>query len=207
MTVIHIATIDAPLSRPSLLGPAVGLVRRALALGLLGGREEVTRLDLDLLRGIAREASAAGIGQDAALELLAQPTPARLGSLIGRLDDALVASPLPERELAQLSAVFDTDVLAALAGTSPVSLRRYAAGSRTVPDAIAARLHWLALVASDLAGSYNPVGIRRWFERPRTQLGGESPREVLGEGWDPYDPRVDQVRALAEALTGAGGAT
>jgi hypothetical protein len=207
MTVIQIATIDAPLNRPALLGPAVGLVRRALALGLLGGREEVTRLDLDLLRGIAREASAAGIGQDAALALLAQPTPARLGSLIGRLDDALVASPMPERELAQLSDVFDTDALATLVGTSPVSLRRYAAGSRTVPDMIAARLHWLALVASDLAGSYNPVGVRRWFERPRTQLGGKSPREVLGAGWDPDDPRVDQVRVLAETLTGAGGAT
>ena len=204
---IQIATIDAPLNRPALLGPAVGLVRRALALGLLGGRKEVTRLDLDLLRGIAREASAAGIGQDAALQLLAQPTPARLASLIGRLDDALAASPLPERELAQLADVFDTDALATLVGTSPVSLRRYAAGSRTVPDTIAARLHWLALVASDLQGSYNLVGIRRWFERPRTQLGGKSPREVLGKSWDPDDPRVDQVRGLAEALTGAGGAT
>jgi hypothetical protein len=167
----------------------------------------VTRLDLDLVRGIAREASTAGVGHDAALELLGRPTPARLGTLIGRLDDALSASPMPEHELAQLSDVFDLDQLAELVGTSAVSLRRYIAGSRSVPDAIAARLHWLALVTADLAGAYNPLGIRRWFERPRSQLDARSPRDVLGPAWDPDDPQVERIKQLAAALTGAGGAT
>jgi hypothetical protein len=204
---IQIATIESPLNRPALLGPAVGLVRRALALGLLRDRERIERLDLDLLRGIAREATSAGIGHDAALSLFDRPTPARLGSAIARLDDALSGSPLPERELARLSAVLDLDQLAGLAGASEVSLRRYAAGSRAVPDDVAARIHWLALVAADLAGAYNAVGVRRWFERPRSQLGGRTPRQVLRRGWSPDDPSVQRVRELAAAVAGAGGAT
>lgn len=204
---IQIGTIQAPLNRPALLGPAVGLVRRALALGLLRDRPLVDTLDLELLRGIAREASAAGIGHDAALELLGQPTIARLGALIGRLDEALTSSPLPDREFVELLQIFDADQLADLIGTSAVSLRRYIAGSRSVPDGIAARLHWLALVTADLAGAYNPIGIRRWFERPRSQLDGRAPRELLGRDWDPDDEPVEDVRRLAAALTGAGGAT
>lgn len=204
---IQIATVEAPLNRPALLGPAIGLLRRALALGLLRDRERIERLDLDLLRGIAREASSAGIGHDAALSLFDRPTPARLGSAIARLDDALAGSPMPQRELAQLGDVIELDQLAGLVGTSEVSLRRYAAGTRSVPDEIAARIHWLALVAADLAGAYNPIGVRRWFERPRSQLGGRAPRQLLRGGWSPEDSAVQRVRELAAAVAGAGGAT
>ena len=203
---IRIATIDAPLNSAGLRGPALDLVRRALAVGLLRDRPVVGKLDLDLLRGIAREASAAGIGRDAALELLGKPSPRQLGSVIGRLEDALASSPMPGRELAVLLEVFDVDQLAPLLDTSAVSLRRYLAGSRTVPDVVAARVHWLALVSSDLAGAYNALGIRRWFDRPRSQLDGRSPRQVLRRGWDPDDRGAEQVRALAAALAGPGGA-
>lgn len=203
---IRIASIDAPLNTAGLRGPALDLVRRALAVGLLRDRALIGKLDLDLLRGIAREASAAGVGRDAALELLAKPSPRHLGSVIGRLEDALASSPMPERELAVLLEVFDVDQLAALLDTSAVSLRRYVAGTRTVPDGLAARIHWLALVSSDLAGAYNGLGVRRWFDRPRTQLSGRTPRQLLGRGWDPDDARVDRVRALAAALAGPGGA-
>lgn len=203
---IQIATVEAPLNRPGLLGPAVGLVRRALAVGLLRDRERVDRLDMDLLHGIAREANSAGIGQNAALALLEGAPPSRLGSLIERLDRALRESPLPEREIEELLRVFDVDQLAALVGTSPVSLRRYLVRSRSVPDAIAARIHWLALVAADLAGAYNQVGIRRWFERPRSQLDGRAPRDVLGRQWDPDGEEVERVRRLAVTLAGPGGA-
>ncbi|HWH37341.1 MAG TPA: hypothetical protein VNT28_06145 [Candidatus Limnocylindrales bacterium] len=206
MTLIRIASVEAPLNRPALLGPAVGLVRRALAVGLLRDRELVERLDMELLRGIAREASLAGIGQDAAIELLERPGPARLGRAIGRLGEALAESPLPERELAQLADVLDLDDLGELVGASPVSLRRYAAGTRAVPDAIAGRIHWLALVTADLAGAYNRLGIRRWFDRPRSQLDGRSPRQLLGRDWHADQPRVERVRQLAAALAGPGSA-
>jgi hypothetical protein len=207
MTLVRITSIDAPLDGPRLRSPSIGLVRRALAVGLLSDRAVIERVDLALLRGIARAASSAGVGQDAALELAYEERPGRLATLIRRLDEALAESPMPDRELHELLRVFDVEGLAALLGTSGVSLRRYASGSRSMPDLAAARLHWLALVASDLAGAYNELGIRRWFERPRAQLGGRSPRQALGTDWDPSDPGAGQVRALAAALAGPGSAT
>jgi hypothetical protein len=207
MALVQIRSVDAPLNHQTLIGPALGLVRRALAAGLLRDGGTIDTLDLELVQTIAREASSAGIGQDAAAEILGRPTPARLGALIGRLDDALMDSPLPERELGELTRVLGADLLAALVGISPVSLRRYAARSRSVPDLVAARVHMLALVVADLGGAYNDVGIRRWFERQRTQLGGKSPRQVLRGTWTPDDPTAQRVRGLAGELVGPGAAT
>jgi hypothetical protein len=208
MAAIRLATIEQPLDDPALAGPTIDLLRRALALGLLGQDESVDRLDLTLIRRIARAASNAGIGQDAAIALLhSDHSAARLATLVRRLDEAMTASPVPDRELPELLRVFDREALAELTGTSSVSLGRYLAGSRKWPDLLAARIHWLALVLADLGGAYNDFGMRRWFERKRTQLGGRSPREVLGSDWDPADPDVEEVRALAAALAGAGAAT
>jgi uncharacterized protein (DUF2384 family) len=208
MALLRLATIVAPFDEPALVGPTIDLLRRALALGLLGQNEQVDRLDLALVRRIAQEASIAGIGQDAAAALLhGEHRPDRLAMLMRRLDDALTASPLPDRELPEVLRVFDREVVAKLTGTSSVSLGRYQAGSRRWPDQLAARIHWLALVLADLAGAYNDFGSRRWFERKRTQLGGRSPREVLGSEWDPTDPDVELVRDLAATLAGAGAAT
>lgn len=208
MAAVQISTVAPPLDRPSLVDPAIRLLRRALALGLLGGEERVDRLDLDLVRRIAQEASTAGIGQDAAVALLqGQPETNRLVGLIERLEDSLTQSPLPEREVPELLCVFDRDELAALAGTSSVSLGRYLSGSRAWPDELADRIHWLALVLSDLEGAYNRLGVRRWFDRERVQLAGRSPRRVLGADWDPSSPDVERARQLAASLAGAGGAT
>jgi hypothetical protein len=208
MTEIQIVSVDAPLSRQSLLARAFGLVVHATAVGLLSGRQRVDRLDLALLREIARSAAAAGIGRDAALAMLDDDlTPSQLATLIERLDEALIGSPLPDRELRQLRQTFELEQLAALVGTSEVSLRRYLAGTREVPDAVAARAHWLALVAADLGGAYNQIGIRRWFERPRTQLEGRSPRQALGAGWAPDDQLAVTVADLAATLVGPAAAT
>jgi hypothetical protein len=208
MAVIRLATIEHPLDDRALVGLTINLLRRALALGLIPQGESVERLDLTLMRRIAREASNAGIGQDAAVALLHGDLAAdRLATLVRRLDEAMTASPLPDRELPELLRVLDREAVADLTGTSSVSLGRYQAGSRKWPDLLAARIHWLALVLADLGGAYNDFGMRRWFERKRTQLGGRSPREVLGSDWDPADPDVEQVRALAAALAGAGAAT
>jgi hypothetical protein len=208
VTEIQIVSVDAPLTRQSLLARAFGLVLHATAVGLLSGRERIDRLDLDLLRDIARSAAAAGIGRDAALGMLENDlSPARLATLIERLDEALIGSPLPDRELRQLRQTFELDQLARLLGTSEVSLRRYLAGSRDVPDAVAARAHWLALVVADLGGAYNQIGVRRWFERPRAQLDGRSPREALGANWTPDGAPATSIQDLAAALVGPGAAT
>lgn len=177
-------------------------------MGLLGDGDPMERLDLGLVHRIAKEASLAGIGQDAALALLQHlGTQEGLAALMARLDDALSESPLPDREAPELLRIFDREDLAALVGTSGVSMGRYLAGSRRWPDALASRVHWLALVVSDLAGAYNDFGVRRWFERERSQLDGHSPREILGADWDPDTPEVEIVRQLAASLAGVGAAT
>ena len=59
------------------------------------------------------------------------------------------------------------------------------------------------MVVSDLAGAYHAIGMRRWFDRPRAQLAGHSPRAALGAEWDPDGEAATHVRALAASLSGA----
>ena len=96
--------------------------------------------------------------------------------------------------------ILGAELLAGLVGISASSTRRYFAGTRATPDAVAARLHFLALVVADLAGAYNDIGIRRWFERPRKRLGGSAPARLLGEAWWPDDDGPKRVRELAASL-------
>jgi hypothetical protein len=207
MALIQERSEAAPLTRSDLLAGTLGLVRRARAMGLLT-EPRVERLDLALVRRIATAAAEQGIGSDAAAALAgSRPAPVRLAGLIGQLGEALEASPLPGLELPELAVTFDLETLGRLVGASPVSLRRYLAGTRTPPDDTAARIHWLALVTGDLRGAYNPTGVRRWFERPRSALAGRSPGDVLVGPWDPDDSEVRTVRALAEALAVPGAAT
>jgi uncharacterized protein (DUF2384 family) len=96
------------------------------------------------------------------------------------------------------------EMLEKLLGVSRQSIHRYSSGERATPQEVAERLHVLALIVSDLAGSYNEFGIRRWFGRPRSQLGGRSPSVVLKRGFRPDDDDIRRVRGLAAALVGAG---
>lgn len=203
MTMLRISSVEDPLRRGGVLEAAMALVRRAAGLGFLSGRPSVERLDLDLIRTIARAASQVGVGSEAAVSLLeAQLTDPRLEALITRLSGALLESPVPSLELSELLRIYELDDVASLIGTSPVSLRRYAAGVRTMPDEIAERLHFLALTTSDLAGSYNELGLRRWWDRERTVLDGHSPRQTLGQSFDPDGANAKAVAALAASLVG-----
>ena len=115
---------------------------------------------------------------------------------------ALEASPAPKFEWSGLARVFDDEQLASLLDVSMSSLKRYQSGERTTPDQVAARLHFLALVAGDLAGSYNDIGIRRWLTRKRSLLGGRSPAQLLVSDWDPEDAGPRRVSELARELVG-----
>lgn len=201
---LRITSVAAPLNRPDLLAVALSVVRRALGLGLLSDRSRIEKLDLDLIRSIAQEASSLGVGQEAAVALLDRPRTARLPKLLASLDTSLADSPVPEREIAELLRIYDHEQLAALADTSVASLRRYASGTRTVPDAVAQRIHFIALVTSDLGGAYNEFGLRRWWDRPRSVLGDRSPRQALGTDWGADDPDAVTVAGLAASLVGAG---
>lgn len=93
-------------------------------------------------------------------------------------------------------------LLAKLLGRSATSVRLYASGRRPVPPLIARRLQWVARVAFSLAGGYNSIGMRAWFDRPRVELGRRSPLAVLGRDWQPSDAAAADVEMLAATLRG-----
>lgn len=121
---------------------------------------------------------------------------------VARLADALEVSAAPAAEWPAMRTVFGDEMLGRLLGISDASMRRYASGERSTPDEAAGRLHWLALLVADLAGAYNDFGIRRWMQRPRVQLDGSSPWQLLGENWSPDSAEAQRVRALAAVLSG-----
>ena len=184
------------------------MATRAEAMGLLGTglrRERMAdfvgaAFDALVLAGIARR-------DVAALEDADPGDFAAVAALVGRVGDALEASPHPDSEWGAVTARLGDELVSRLCHVSASSLARYATGVRATPDPVAHRLHHLALVTADLAGSYNDRGIRRWFDRPRPQLAGATPASLLTGDWDPDDPGPRQVAELAAALVGAGAAT
>jgi hypothetical protein len=190
---------------PQLQALAARAAVRADAMGLLPDRELSALHPLDAADTLTRVldvARGAGIGR--ALAMPRDPADEeRWEGFVLDLLDALEESPLPRTEWVGLERVLGADMLADLVGVSPSSLRRYAAGTRDTPDDVAARLHFLALVVGDLSGSYNDFGVRRWFTRRRSQLGGQAPADLLRGGWDPQEEGPEKVRRLAAALLGA----
>ena len=144
----------------------------------------------------------AGIGQTFLAELHRLPCSdaARLSSLLEKIKEALDQSPAPAHEWRALQSVLGLELLTRLLGISQSSARRYLSGSRSTPDMIAARLHFLAFVVGDLAGAYNDIGVRRWFDRRRERLSGGTPAQALVDEWSPEDDTPRRVRELARAL-------
>ena len=105
--------------------------------------------------------------------------PVRLSALLERINEALDESPAPAHEWRVLQGTLGLELLARLLGISHSSARCYLSGSRPTPDTVAVRLHFLAFVVGDLAGAYNDIGVRRWFDRPRKRLDGGTPAQTL----------------------------
>src|SRR5436190_1130209 len=183
--------------------------RRAEAMGLIepaaAPRDETTALRL-LASRVRRAGIAAAVAErlDASgVNNVEVPDPAEIVPLLETMIAALEASPVPKFEWTGLGRIFASDNLAALIHVSLSSLKRYVSGARETPDDVAARLHFLALVVGDLAGSYNDVGIRRWFQRPRTRLAGRAPAvpvrlpaAVLRGGQETYARCQQEAAAL-----------
>ena len=202
MTMIRIKSAASPFDSRHLARLATASLATLSAMGLLEDME-IDRLDLPTLRRVVdRTADAAGIGIEtqAALSVGTDPEPAEIEQLLERYQSAIEESPVPPYEWRALERLFGREELANLLNISPASVRRYSEGTRPTPDAIAARLHFLATVVGDLAGAYNDFGVRRWFQRPRQLLGGRSPAAVLGEDWNPDSSEAADVRALARSL-------
>jgi hypothetical protein len=207
MELVRIESVGPPFNRaPGADAVAHDLLIRAETMGLLpDGVGGPTRLDAALLKRLAKKLRDAGVGAGHADRLES----ARGKALTRALEDALAAveaSPYPDGEWEPARELLGDDLLAVLVGgISASSLRRYASGARETPDDVAWRLHVIARILSALRGSYNTYGIRRWFERPRTQLGGATPGRRLLDARNEDDAQV--VVDLADALMRPGFAT
>lgn len=179
----------------------VDAARRADAMGVMGFGD-VAALDAKAVDRLIARACDAGVALVPRLMWSTAPAPAEkdVAAALRLVIAALERSPVPKSEWPRLSGIFDPEQLARLVGVSLSSLRRYQSGGRDTPDAVAERLHCLALVVADLAGSYNDIGIRRWFERPRAALGGRAPAAFLKGEWDPEGTSTQKVRQLARSL-------
>lgn len=172
-------------------------------MGLLRGEPELTSWDRKELNGAARRVLEAlkrvGIGQSAPGIPAAGITraPRRYVTYLDEVLDALEDSPTPRSEIRSLAEVLDWEALSRYTGASTLSLRRYAAGQRRVPDDVAQRVHWLTGVVADLRAAYNDAGVRRWFERPRPSFDGQPPSRFLARAWTPDDDRVARIRRFA----------
>jgi hypothetical protein len=210
MSVLHLPPDHDPaLASSEHVRRAFELLLRAHMMGFLETRDEPHYLTLDAVQDVARGLAGEGVGAEPALRLLewnprGDAASAELLELIDQLTDSLDHSPHPKGEWPRVREVLGDELLGELLGTSQSSLRRYAVGDRETPDDVAWLLHTTARVISDLLGSYNEYGVRRWFERPRTQLDGQAPRDVLRrarvEAGDD-DSAVQPVLDLAASLT------
>ena len=152
------------------------------------------------MKGLLRQ----GICSDAARQWLHQrpQAVADRNQLLAAIYERLEECPSPATEWQAVREVLaDDELLASLLGIGAVSVRRYAKGERSCSDAVAARLHWLALVIEQLEGSYNAYGIRRWFLRPRAALDGQTPLDRLQGSWDPDHGAIQPILALARSAS------
>jgi hypothetical protein len=197
---IRITSSRDPFRNPRLAGKAASVLGRAEAMGLLPPEDSIDTLDLPALRKVIKHVHKAGIGK--AIQVAnVEPAIREVEHVLDRLITALEESPAPEYEWRRLADVLGIDLLSRLLGIAAVSIRRYSAGVRVTPDALAGRLHLLSLIVGDLSGAYNDIGVRQWFDRKRTQLGGKTPAELLRGRWEAKDRGPGQVRELARSLT------
>jgi hypothetical protein len=204
MTMLRLRSAQAPFTDHQVAGAAARLAAVAETLGLWQPKEPVEQLDAGLFEEVLASLASAGVAAFAPLEWhqYADKGGEALATWIDHIRDELAASPVPENEIPVIDGLLGGELLAGLIGVAPSSLRRYNAGKRDVPDPVAARAHLVALIVADLAGSYNERGIRRWFDRPRTQLDGSSPADILRDDWHPDDANVQRVKELSAERMG-----
>jgi uncharacterized protein (DUF2384 family) len=209
---IQLSPENVPTANVPLLQGLMALVARTAAMGFMAS-ERITSLDAKTIARVVGALQEQKLASRTPLDMaplmrtdagdLDPATAKRMEAVVGELVSALGQSPAPSSEWATMREVLGDESLCRLVGVSDTSLRRYASNGRSTPQAVAERLHWLAMVVADLSGAYNTFGIRRWFERPRPQLGGKSPREALGGNWNVDSSVAERVRVLAAALSGA----
>jgi hypothetical protein len=196
MATVHPASIAEIAAR--LDGPRAAVVSTRLAeiMGVFQ-RPDGARIDRAMVGNVINAAAKAGLAEEVAARAdSVQPSDTTIVALLR----ALEYSPRPSDEINYLSGVVGFEQLSALVGASESSLRRYTAETRDVPDSIAARIHFVAILVAILRGSFNEFGIRRWFHRPHPDLAEHSPAQFLTGNWDPSDDRPQSTAEFATRL-------
>lgn len=202
MTRIRIESVESPFDDPSLAPAAALALSRADAMGLL--TRDITRLDAAALGDVMDGMRNAGIGKAATAHpcRFSDAESEEIAVLLSRINETLWKSPAPAHESKALRKVLGIDLLARLTGMSKDVARFYPGARRERRgDPVVERLHFLALLVSELAGSCTDAGVRRWFDRPRKALAGETPAQTLGYEWRPDDEGPIRVRELADSLS------
>lgn len=204
---LRLESVDGPLAQDARASLAAAqLVARSQYIGALPSMPDPQVLGPTLV-GLALAALAKmGVARDAALQAATARSGAEYLRLLDAANEQVEHSPMPAATWPVLVDVLGDELLARLLGVSVSSVRRYASGQRPTPDGVAARLHFLALLVADLSGAYNAYGVRRWFVRPRSALGGAAPVDRLAGGFDPDDESARVVRRLVDGLTASGAA-
>jgi uncharacterized protein (DUF2384 family) len=209
MARIDSAPRRVPTDGPELRNALLELISKALAMGLIAsdGATDISRATLGKVLDALQTHR---LGEDSRIHLapllhkgVDQLDSAVAGAMTQKVHDlseALSRSPAPATEWSSMRQTLGDDALAGLGGISRASLRRYANGERATPQLVAERLHWIAMVVAELAGSYNEFGIRRWFERPRQQLEDRSPRQILKANWTPDCTEALRIKELSAVL-------
>lgn len=205
MSRLRITSVGEPVSgHPELTAAAARLVCRAAYLGVLRDGARPVSLDRELLLSVLGDLADAGMS---AADRPAADELSDIHSCRALVDAALQQTervPMPAGEWPVLLETLGEDLLVRLLDVSPGLLGPYATGRQETPPDVATRLHLLALLAADLAGAYNDVGIRRWFARPRAALGGQAPQHLFALGLDPGGGDAGRLRDLAAGLSAAG---
>lgn len=204
MATVQILSADEPFDRPDLGRAAIEVLGLAEAMGLLPADAEFRALDWKTVRSTAEHIAKAGIATAVVPNLDRSSDPDRTLELLRTLAAILEENPAPDFEWERLQKVFPNDELAKLLGISVTSVGRYSSHARKTPDAVAARLHFLARTIRYLEGAYSSLGVRRWFHRPRKALRRKAPAAILKDEWDPDHEGPRDVLALARSLNGSG---
>jgi hypothetical protein len=214
MEQFQIESVEHPLDDGAIVARAFRVLARVQMMSLWEPPHGLT-LDRDLYDAVVESLHEAGMANGLRAWRLTDALRDREGDELGEawltawtsIGDVVDECPYPHGEWGPARELLGDDLLGEVLSISASSLRRYAAGSRATPDRIATRLHAVSQITSALAGSYNDYGIRRWFERARTQLDLRRPIELLTGDWSPDDEGPRRVIDLAERLVGAGTAT
>lgn len=207
MSKIQKPSINNPLDSRVILA-AIEFILKAEAMGLVKEPVDTLRLNLETIISVAQSV----VNEGLARRVVIDPQRWReyeakdLCLKLNALSDVLEHSPVPEREWPKVRELLSDNLLTGILHVSEPSIRRYVQGERQTTDAVIMRLHWLALVLGELLGSYNEIGARNWFGRPRKSFDGKTPFQMLAsKDWNPDDEEPKKIRDFVKSLNGAMG--